>query len=182
MAACTTLAGSAGSGDAGTARPADASAEAVAPSIEDSTGKQDSAAPPDPILGAWERRTEPYKGMRVSITGGAALRAIVTAPPPVTDERLASQARSVPAAVAKKQLACQQSLWKPGDELVTGFRPASDGGYDATILVRDWGFTGTCRHADSRAPARLVVSATGELTIAVTRGKTVTQRWVRVDP
>ncbi len=136
------------------------------------------AAVPDPILGEWERQTEPYKGMRVAIRTVTPLHVVVTTPPPVTPERLSSQARSAP--VAKAQLECQRSLWKAGEELVNDARPGSDGGFDATIVVRDWGFTGTCRHADSRAPARLAVRPDGALTIAVTRGKTVTQEWVRV--
>jgi hypothetical protein len=134
-------------------------------------------------LGEWERATEPYKGMRVAIRGDAPAHAVVTAPPPVTQERIAAQARSTPAAIAMKQLECQRSLWKPGEELVTGIAAASGGTFDATFLVRDWGFTGTCRHADSLAPAHLVVSAEGDLTIEVTRGRTaVTQRWNRIGP
>jgi len=140
-------------------------------------------APPNPIFGEWERATEPYKGMRVAIRGDAPAHAVVTAPPPVTQERVSAQARSTPAAVAKTQLECQRSLWKPGEELVTGIAAAGGGAFDATILVRDWGFTGACRHADSHAPARLAISAEGELTIDVTRGKTaVTQRRNRVGP
>ena len=104
------------------------------------------------------------------------MHAIVTTPPPVTPERLAEQAHAVPGAVAKQQLECQRSLWKPGDELVTGFRAANGGGFEATILERDWGFTGTCRHADSRAPAHLIADD-GALMIRVKRGKTVTQQW-----
>ena len=141
------------------------------------------SAPPNPIFGEWERATEPYKGMRVAIRADAPAHAVVTAPPPVTQERIAAQVRSTPAAVAKAQLECQRSLWKPGEELVTGIAPAGVGAFDATILVRDWGFTGACRHADPHAPARLVVAVDGELTIDVTRGTTtVAQHWDRIGP
>jgi hypothetical protein len=121
--------------------------------------------------------------MRVAIRGDAPEHAVVTAPPPVTQERIAAQGRLTPAAIAKTQLECQRSLWKPGEELVTGIAAAAVGAFDARILVRDWGFTGACRHVDSHAPARLVVSAEGDLTIEVTRGKTAaTQRWNRIGP
>ena len=95
--------------------------------------------------------------------------AVVTRAPPVTDARIAGQPRA--------QLECQRSLWRVGEELITGIHAG-----DGTILVRDWGLTaGTCRHADSHAPARLAV-IDGALTIDVTRGKTtVSQRWTRVD-
>jgi hypothetical protein len=119
--------------------------------------------------------------MRIAIRAGSPMHAVVTASSPVTQERLSSQARSTPIATAKAQLECQRSLWRPGEDLITDARTASDSALEATILVRDWGFTGTCRHADSHAPARLVVSSEGDLTIEVTRGKTVTQRWARVD-
>lgn len=161
-------------------RAADAALDAGAVATPPHEGAAEDAAPA-PIIGEWERRTEPYVGMRVAIRDLSPMRAVVTAPPPVTEERLTARARGVPAAVAKAQLECQRSLWKPGEELVTGMRPSRDG-FEATILVRDWGFTGACRHADSRAPAHLAVSPDGELTIAVTRGKTVTQRWSRVGP
>jgi hypothetical protein len=119
--------------------------------------------------------------MRVAIRGAAPIQAVVTAPPSVTQERISFQARSTPVAVAKAQLECQRSLWKPGEALITGARAVDASAFEATILVRDWGFTGTCRHADSHAPARLVVSPEGELTIEVTRGKAVvTQHWTRV--
>lgn len=153
--------------------------EAEAASMVDAAVEED-AAPPEPILGEWERRTEPYEGMRIAIRSGTPMRAVVTMAPPVTPERLASYARGTPAAVAKAQLECQRSVWRTGEELVTGIRPAGDAAFEASILVRDWGYTGTCRHADSHAPARLSVSAEGELSIAVTRGKTVVQRWSRV--
>jgi hypothetical protein len=121
--------------------------------------------------------------MRVAIRVDAPAHAVVTAPPPVTQERIAAQARSTPAPIAKTQLECQRSLWKPGEEFVTGIAAAGVGVFDATILVRDWGFIGACRHADSHAQARLVVAAEGELTIEVTRGKAaVAQRWNRVGP
>jgi hypothetical protein len=140
----------------------------------------DSAPPRNPIFGEWERRTEPYKGMRIAFRADAPTEARVTAAPPVTQERLSNEARSAPMAVAKARLECQRSLWKPGDELIAGVRDAGTGAFDATIVVRDWGFTGTCRHADSRAPAHLVVSPDGDLTIEVTRGKTVVaQQWTR---
>jgi hypothetical protein len=140
------------------------------------------SAAPNPIIGEWERRTEPYLGMRIAIRSGAPTAAVLTASPPVTQERISLQARSTPTAVARAQLECQRSLWKPGEELITGVRAVGEGVFEATILVRDWGFTGTCLHSDSRAPARLVVSPEGQLTIDVTRGKTVTQHWVRVGP
>ncbi|MDF2692027.1 MAG: hypothetical protein K0S65_410, partial [Labilithrix sp.] len=107
---------------------------------------------------------------------------IVVSPPPVTEERLAAHGRATPRAGAKAQLECQRGLWKPGEELIAGVRPAGQASYEATILVRDWGFTGTCRHADSRAPARLSVTAAGELNVTVVRGKAVTQQWVRIGP
>src|SRR5262249_35844644 len=149
----------------------DAGDAAAAPATPAPAPPPDSA-PPNPIFGEWERATEPYKGMRLAIREDAPTHAVVTAPPPVTQERIAAQAPSTPAAIAKTQLECQRSLWKPGEEFVTGIAAAGVGAFDATILVRDWGFTGVCRHADSHAPARLVVSAEGELTIEVTRGRT----------
>jgi hypothetical protein len=144
-------------------------------------GARESAAP-NPIFGEWERRTEPYKGMRVAIRSAAPTAAVLTASPPVTQERISFQARSTPAAIARAQLECQRSLWKPGEQLITGVRAVGERVFEATILVRDWGFIGTCQHSDSHAPAHLVVSPEGELTIDVTRGKTLTQHWVRVGP
>ena len=76
----------------------------------------------------------------------------------------------------RAQLECQRSLWKPGDALITEIRSV-DGGWEGTMLVRDWGFTGKCRHRDARAPARITRRSDRELTIAVTRGKTVLQEW-----
>jgi hypothetical protein len=171
--ACTP---SRGSDDAGSASPAEASAGA-APIV---AAALDSGAPPDPIVGEWERQTEPYKNMRMRVAIRPDMRAVVTASPPVTQERIA-QSRSTPAAIAKVQLECQRSLWKPGEDLLTNGRAVGDGVFEATILVRDWGFTGTCRHADSHAPARLTIAADRTLSIEVTRNKTtVTQRWTRV--
>jgi hypothetical protein len=160
-----------------------APAESTAPTATPTPAPAPDSAPPNPIFGEWERETEPYKGMRVAIREDAPAHAVVTAAPPVTQERIAAQAHSTSAAVAKTQLECQRSLWKPGEELVTGIAAAGGGAFDATILVRDWGFTGACRHADSHAPARLSVSAEGQLMIDVTRGKAaVTQHWNRVGP
>lgn len=129
------------------------------------------------LVGEWERKTEPYAGMRIVIRAGAPMRAVVTLGPPVTSERITP-------ALTRAHLECQKSLWKNDEELVSAIVPAKEGGFDATILVRDWGFTGVCRHADSRAPAHLAVNPGmgDELTIAVTRGKVSTQRWARVAP
>ena len=157
--------------------PPDAADDAATPdAIAAAPSGSASAAPaPDPILGEWERKTEPYAGMRIAIRAGTPLRAVVTLAPPVTAARITP-------ALPRVQLECQKSLWKDGEELVSAIVPAKEGGFTATILVRDWGFTGTCRHADSHAPARLSVDPkTDELEIAVTRGKVATQRWVRVE-
>jgi hypothetical protein len=176
---CTTRARS--SDDAGEA--AAAIAESVSAMATPAPASTPDSAPPNSIVGEWERATEPYKGMRVVIRADAPAHAVVTAPPPVTQDRIAAQARSTPATIARTQLECQRSLWKPGEELVTAIAPAGVDAFDATILVRDWGVAGACRHADSHAPAHLVVSAGGELTIDVTRGKSaVTQHWNRVGP
>lgn len=107
-------------------RAADAALDAGAVATPPHEGAAEDAAPA-PIIGEWERRTEPYVGMRVAIRDLSPMRAVVTAPPPVTEERLTARARGVPAAVAKAQLECQRSLWKPGEELVTGMRPSRDG-------------------------------------------------------
>lgn len=117
------------------------------------------------MFGEWERATEPYQGMRIAIHGETG---VVTRAPP-------AQPRS---GLSKAQLECQRSLWHAGEELITGLHEA-----DGKILVRDWGVAaGTCRHADSHAPAHLAVGD-GALNIDVTRGKTtVTQRWIRVTP
>jgi hypothetical protein len=123
----------------------------------------DSGPPMPPVFGEWERATEPYQGMRIAIRGESG---VVTRAPP-------AEPRS---GLSKAQLECQRSLWRIGEELITGLHEG-----DGKILVRDWGVAaGTCRHADSRAPARLAV-VDGALNIDVTRGKTtVTQRWIRV--
>jgi hypothetical protein len=181
QASCTS---SRGSSDAGDRRVADAGAvtDGGGVAAEDRGVGPDGAVPDSPIIGEWERLTEPYKGTRAAIrSDGHTTRMVVTAPPAVTEERLALQARSAPGALAKAQLECQRSLWKAGDELIAEIRPDGEHAFAATILVRDWGFTGTCRHADSRARAGLSVSSAGELSIAVSRGKTVTQQWRRTD-
>jgi hypothetical protein len=115
-----------------------------------------AATPPvDPMLGEWERKTEPYAGMRIEIRDG---KGVVTAAPAGTDDKTK----------------CQRSLWKIGEEMLSGIH-----GRDATILVRDWGLVGgQCIHKDSRAAAEIAID--GDMTISVTRGKTVTQRWSRV--
>jgi hypothetical protein len=128
-----------------------------------------------PLVGEWERQTEPYKGMRIKISSepaAAAESAIVTRASLVPEGRTGAQ---------RAQLECQRSLWKSGDALVTGIRRAA-GGYEGTIVIRDWGFSGQCRHADSRASARMTVDGDDRLVVAVTRGKTVTQEWTRVRP
>ncbi|HVH45682.1 MAG TPA: hypothetical protein VM925_25180 [Labilithrix sp.] len=167
--------------DAGDTRAVDAAAAHVI--VEAPDGGSKTGVPDRRLVGEWERRTEPYKGMRVTFGDQElATRAIVTTAPPVTEERLASQARSAPRTVAKAQLECQRSLWKSGEEVLSGIHPAGDAAFEATIIVRDWGFAGTCRHADSRAPARLAISPDGQLSITVTRGKAITQQWARVGP
>lgn len=129
--------------------------------------------PASPLEGEWERQSEPYEGLRVSIRGEPPSSAIVTQP--------SSRASGDANALRRAQRECQRGLWKPGDVLVSGLRPSGEGAWEGTIVVRDWGLTaGTCRHADARAPARLTRVGDDELAIAVTRGKTVTQRWKRV--
>jgi len=127
----------------------------------------DAAAPPPPVVDArveapppkptifaeWERRSDPYKGMRIR----------------VAEDEVALVTRS---SVGN---ACQQSLWKPGDTVLSG----------GLIIVRDWGVVqGKCEHRDTKAPAKLSLSEDGAtLTIAVTRaGKTTNQEWSRVTP
>ena len=139
------------------------------------------AAPPAPraleptLEGEWERSTEPYKGLRIRVRGDDPAVATVSRSSVVGTERNP---------VRRAHLECQRSLWKPGDALVTGIHPVQGGGggeWEGTILVRDWGFSGTCRHKDTRAPARITRKADGDLAIAVTRGKTIVQEWKRVE-
>jgi hypothetical protein len=108
---------------------------------------------PPTVFGEWERRGDPYKGMRIGIRAEAPDAATVTG--------------------SATGNACQQSLWKPGDVLYRAGK----------IVVRDWGVVqGRCEHRDTTAPAKLTVSDDGAtLSIAVTRaGKTVVQEWSRV--
>ncbi len=160
--------------------PLDASAKApsVAPSASASATAALPPAPHDPLAGEWERQSEPYKGMRVSIRGEMPSSAVVTQP-----SSLGTGAGAESNALRRAQLECQRSLWKPGEVLVSGLHASGERAWEGTIVVRDWGLTaGTCRHADSRAPARITIAGKDELAIAVTRGKTVTQIWRRVAP
>jgi hypothetical protein len=180
---CTSSRTAGDGADAADAHRVDATTELGRDEAGDVGRASDSGVLDDPLAGEWERRTEPYGGMRVTFRRDErAMQAIVVSPPPVTEARLAAHGRSTPRAAAKAQLECQRSLWKPGEELIAGVRPAGQASYEATILVRDWGFTGTCRHADSRASAHLSITAAGELNVTVVRGKAVTQQWVRVGP
>jgi hypothetical protein len=116
------------------------------------------------ICGEWERQSEPYKGMRITIREGAA-SGVVT------------RSSTVDAGAKNKaQLECQRSLWKPGDVLLT----MNDAG--TAIVVRDWGLTGgVCRHQDSKAEAAFIFADPDVLALTVTRGKTrVVQEWTRV--
>lgn len=161
----------------GTALDASATAPSVPPSASASATAALPPAPHHPLAGEWERQSEPYKGMRVSIRGEMPSSAVVTQPSsPGTGAGAESNA------VRRAQLACQRSLWKPGEVLLSGLRPSGDRTWEGTIVVRDWGLAGQCRHADSRAPARITIEGVDELAIAVTRGKTVTQIWRRVAP
>jgi hypothetical protein len=148
------------------AAPHDDDAGGLAPSASVAPPPAPSVARAVPTIdGEWERATEPYQGMRIAIRDD---RGVVTRAPP-------AEPRS---GLSKAQLECQRSLWRAGEDLITGLHDA-----DGKILVRDWGYTaGTCRHADSHAPAHLAI-VDGALDIDVTRGKTtVTQRWNRAPP
>jgi len=130
--------------------------------IDATTDDAAAALAPLTIFGEWQRDTEPYRGMRIEIRAEAPGVATVTRPSVVDDRD-----------PRKRELACQESLWKKGDVYVS----------DGTIVVRDWGLVGgVCRHQDTRAPAQLTLGEHGlSLLIAVKRGKTVVQTWTRVE-
>lgn len=130
--------------------------------------------PAHPLQGEWERQSEPYRGMRVSIRGDSPSSAIVTQPSTVGADANA---------LRRAQLECQRSLWKTGEVLVSGLRPSGERAWEGSIIVRDWGLTsGVCRHQDANAPIRITLSGDDALAFSVTRGKTVTQTWKRVGP
>jgi hypothetical protein len=129
-----------------------------------------------PVLdGEWERETEPYKGLRMSIPSGR-----ITRVPVVTDERLAARGGN---ARGKAELDCQSASWHTGETYLSDL--ASDGpkAYRARAVVRDWGLAPNCQHRDASGAAHIDVMDSRTLDMMVTRqgSKTpVTQRWSRV--
>ena len=113
----------------------------------------------------WERRSEPYVGMRVALRPTE--RKVVVTRSSIVDS----------AGKNKAQLECQRSLWKPGEVLVTDYD-----GVRGTIIVRDWGLSGgVCRHQDTKASATFIYEERDNLIVSVTRGKSmVNQEWSRV--
>jgi hypothetical protein len=142
-------------------------ASVPAPSVSAVADAAVALPPPRPstIYGEWERRSPPYKGLRIALVEGE------------SNARVTRSSTVDAAATNKAQLECQRSLWKPGDVIITGV--TAGGG---SVVVRDWGVTqGLCRHQETKARAAFIRADDDNLIVAVTRGKTTTnQEWSRV--
>jgi hypothetical protein len=142
------------------------------------------------LLGEWERQSEPYKGLRISIQSGAdGMKGVVTTPPPVTEERLAKRAAKTSRRAANAELVCQRSTWNAGEAYLSSVARAGKKvggpGFTARAVVRDWGLAPRCQHRDVATSARLELADTSTLVVWVTRpgaSTPVEQRWSYIGP